>query len=84
MSLSPRLSHRVDSALAATPTAAESDLVIGVRVTRAIQGYFKRLLAAIREGGEFDELWSLDSPGAHVPVLPLDVGVSSPRGATSP
>ncbi|BEJ13719.1 hypothetical protein CspHIS471_0308930 [Cutaneotrichosporon sp. HIS471] len=62
--LSPHLSHRVDSVLAATPTAAESELVIGVRVTREIQGYFKRLLAAIREGGEFDELgpWILRAP----------------------
>jgi hypothetical protein len=61
----PRLdTTRIESPGAATPTAAESEHVIGVPVVRAIQGYFKRLLAVLREDGEFEPLrpWLLRAP----------------------
>ncbi|KLT41437.1 hypothetical protein CC85DRAFT_303235 [Cutaneotrichosporon oleaginosum] len=62
----PRLDTHItlSTGAAATPTAAESEHVIGVSVVRAIQGYFKRLITALRDGSEFEDLrpWLLRAP----------------------
>lgn len=56
-----------------TPTSDESEQTIGVNVVRAVQAYFKHLLALLREDGAFDDLrpWILRAPMcAFSPDLP--------------